>query len=160
MAKREEAETDAAVEIAVIFPTESVVKSLAKAKRSANQRSGAISGELGSAVKEAADKKHLDRKAFAIATSLDVLDDERLAITLPHLLHYIEVLGLDKRAAISPTMFEPKETGPSPTPNKRKPAGDKKSGNGAKAGAAAGDNVTSIGKVARTVAEKAGENVH
>jgi hypothetical protein len=67
-------------------------------KRAAYKEQRAISGELGAAIKEAAENEHLHKKAFAIVSGLDRLEPEPLADLLAHLDFYLEASGLRKHA--------------------------------------------------------------
>jgi hypothetical protein len=55
-------------------------------------------GSMGAAIKNAQDKKYLNRRAFALFRSLERLPDSRLGPVLRNLLHYCEVGGLNDRA--------------------------------------------------------------
>lgn len=119
----------------LIMPTTKVVQDLAKFRRNTKKRTQGIAGELGGEIAKAVENKHLDRKAHAIACQLDAMDDERLAVTLPHLMRYIDDLGLVERANKQAQMFEEGETGDD---------------------AHADGKVTRLGTAARKVAEQAG----
>ena len=67
-------------------------------------------GAIGSAIADAVERKHLDRKAFGIFRTLARMSDERLATTLAHLDHYRQIGGLDDRAAQQSQMFDREET--------------------------------------------------
>lgn len=90
----------------LLMPTPKVVQDLAKERRNSKKKTSLISGELGSSIAKAVESKHLDRKAHSIACQLDAMDDERLAITLPHLMRYIDDLGLVERASKQAEMFD------------------------------------------------------
>lgn len=127
----------APVEDVNLYPRDADLNSLIKAKRSAKQQTSEIGGTIGEKIAKAVEEKHLDRKAFNMVCTLDALEDERLAITLPHLLHYIRVRGLMERADAQPIMPLAQEGSPA-------------------LGETAG-NVTRLGTAARRVAETAGE---
>jgi hypothetical protein len=55
-------------------------------------------GSMGNAVKLAVEKKHLNKRAFAIYRTLERLPDSRLGPVLRNLLHYVEIGGLNDRA--------------------------------------------------------------
>lgn len=78
-------------------PAEAVVKLV---KRLANYKKDAqsIAGTIGEAIAKAVETQHFDKKALAMVRTLHAMSPERLAITLPHLLSYIDDLGLDKVA--------------------------------------------------------------
>jgi hypothetical protein len=78
-------------------PAEAVVKLV---KRLANYKKDAqsIAGTIGEAIAKAVETQHFDKKALAMVRQLHAMSPERLAITLPHLLSYIDDLGLDKVA--------------------------------------------------------------
>jgi hypothetical protein len=92
-------EPEAPAESTLLMPATNVVVSLAGEKRRTKKRIGEISGEHADSVKSAADKKHLDKKAFAMATSLDALSDEKLQVTYFHLLRYMDDLKIPERAS-------------------------------------------------------------
>jgi hypothetical protein len=71
-----------------------LVKRLANYKKDAQ----AIAGTMGEAIAKAVETQHFDKKALAIVRQLHAMSPERLAITLPHLLSYIDDLELDKVA--------------------------------------------------------------
>lgn len=130
------------VATALIMPTDTVIRKLAKEKRSAKARVGEINGEVVNSIAKAVEDKHVDRKALSIACQLDNLDDERLHVTYFHLLKYIEDLGIKKRAE----------------GHEKEVFGFAKEGD-AEADDQPGDDgkVTPIGSAARRVAERAGE---
>lgn len=55
-------------------------------------------GSMGNAVKLAADRKYLDKVAFSIFRRLDRMSDAKLAVTTRHLLHYMDIGGIEDRA--------------------------------------------------------------
>ena len=63
-----------------------------------------ISGSFGAQVKDAVENDNLDRVAFSIARRLDAMSDERLYVTLPALMFYIEQRGLEERAKNAPPL--------------------------------------------------------
>lgn len=158
---------DAAQEstIALVLPPTTVLKDLARLKKSTSARSSVITDEYSKAVQKAVEKKHVDRKANSIAQSLAAMDDGKLAITLPHLLHYIEALGLEERASKQAEMFgngvtegeEEAEGEEDETDTKKK---RKKRNGGRRQAAAEASNVTPIGSAARDVVEEAGKDFH
>lgn len=79
----------------------SIVKELANLRKDAQ----AVAGDMGALTKKFVEEKHGDKKALGIARSLAALSDKKLAITLPHLLRYIDDLGLEERAKRQGTMF-------------------------------------------------------
>lgn len=89
----------------MLFPSSKLIQDLAKDGGKATKRAREIIGAFGQQVSEAADKKHVDKKALGMARTLEALSDERLAITLPHLLKYIDDLGLAERASKQAEMF-------------------------------------------------------
>ncbi len=81
-------------------PAEAVVKLV---KRLANYKKDAqaISGTIGEAIAKAVETQHFDKKALGIVKGLyqmSINRPEAFAITLPHLLAYIDDLGLDQVA--------------------------------------------------------------
>lgn len=123
----------------ILMPPTKLVVSLAKNREDVKTENSERSGEFGFAINEAKQKKHLDKKAHAMACQLRALSDRQLAITLPHLLRYIDDLGLTERAQKQAELFE----------------------NEAEVHASESGNddgkVTPIGQAARKVAEQAGE---
>lgn len=95
--KQQEAEQP---QIEILIPATNDVVNLARRFKTSKKQMSEIAGSLGEMVANAVEKKHLDRKAFSIVRALDSLSDERLAITLPHLMRYIDDLDLRKRATI------------------------------------------------------------
>lgn len=89
----------------LLMPEPKVVVALAAEKRRTKKRLGEISGEHADSVKNAADKKHLDKKAFAMAASLDAMTDEKLQVTYFHLLRYMDDLKIPDRATAQEQMF-------------------------------------------------------
>jgi hypothetical protein len=66
-----------------------------------DNKKGLFSASAKEIVDNAVENKHFDKKALAMVRSLKKLadkDPEAFAITLPHLLSYIDDLGLDKLA--------------------------------------------------------------
>lgn len=55
-------------------------------------------GSMGNAVKQAADRKQLDKVAFSITRRLDRLSDGKLAVAYRHLMHYVVISGIEDRA--------------------------------------------------------------
>lgn len=55
-------------------------------------------GEMGEMIAKACETKHFDRKALSMVRGLDAMSDNKLQVTLPHLLMYIDALGLNERA--------------------------------------------------------------
>jgi hypothetical protein len=99
---------------------ESKLKTLIK---QITNHSGTIStatGEIGSLVAKAVEKDHLDKTAFGIFRKLHKMSDEKLATTLAHLDHMIEVGGLQERADSVGEMFsrKPGEADETPEPEK------------------------------------------
>lgn len=115
---------------------------LRETRRVQTARSKSAAGVYRTRVGTCVDKEHLDAQAWAIANRLADLDDETLHVRYFHLLHYIQILGVENRATAQEEMFAAGETGPSP-----KTGGD-----------AEDETSTSkrIGAAARKVAEEAG----
>ncbi len=74
------------------------LNSLLADARKAYKEQRSISGELGAAIKEAAEHDHLHKKAFATVRSLDRMEPEKLADFFAHFDYYCEATGLRKRA--------------------------------------------------------------
>jgi hypothetical protein len=55
-------------------------------------------GEMGEMIAKACETKHFDRKALSIVRGLEGMSDNKLQVTLPHLMMYIDALGLSERA--------------------------------------------------------------
>lgn len=106
-------------------------------------RARSATGVYRSKVKDAVEKSNLDAAAWADAIKYKNLDDETLHVRYFHFMHYLEVLGVTKRATAQEEMFAAGETGASP-----------------KTGADTDDAETTtskrIGAAARKVAEEAG----
>ena len=66
--------------------------------RKAYKEQRSISGELGAAIKEAAERDHLHKKAFATVRALDRMEPENLADFFAHFDYYCDASGLRKRA--------------------------------------------------------------
>lgn len=119
---------------------------LKKTRRIQTQKSRSAMGVYRNALKESQEKEHLDKRAWAIVNQLDDLSDEDLHVTYFHLMHYLDKMGVTKRATAQEEMFEGNETGPSPKANGRGKDEDD-------------DKVTRIGAAARKVAEDAGASL-
>jgi hypothetical protein len=63
-----------------------------------------IAGEMGNMVKQAVDGKNLDRKAFSIVRGLHKMSTQRLRSTLPALLLYIDMAGLQEKLDAEPEL--------------------------------------------------------
>lgn len=126
----------------LLMPGEGVIPRLAKAKEAARKQASSASGVFSDKFSKAQEKDHVDRRAANIAFGLDALDDKTLHVTYFHLLRYMDDLGIPKRATQQNELFESGETGPG---LKGDDEGDEQP-----------DNVTSIGRAARRVAESAG----
>ena len=82
----------------LVFPKASVWESLAATKRSTKAKMQSQSGIYGQAVKDAAEKDHVDRKALAIVLKLDGMEDDDLHVTMYHIIDGCKKLGILKRA--------------------------------------------------------------
>lgn len=83
-------------------PTADQVKALVKKMVSRGNEARTISQAASEVLAKAVETQHFDKKAFAIVKGLyqmSVNRPEALAITLPHLLAYIDDLGLAETAA-------------------------------------------------------------
>lgn len=80
------------------LPTASQVATLVNQCSSLKSQSRAPLEDLSTLIRNACETKHFDRRALSIARGLYDLKPDRLAITLPHLLFYIEALKLGKIA--------------------------------------------------------------
>lgn len=95
----------------LLMPPDKTIKDLTKDRSDSKKRQQSIAGTIGKAIADAVGNKHLDRKAFGIACQLEAMDDERLHITYFHLLHYLEVNGVVKRATAQSELFEKADMG-------------------------------------------------
>lgn len=126
---------DAAPESEMLFPPTNLVLKLAKKREDVKTDNSERAGELGGEINDAVEHKHLDKTAHKMACQLRALSDNKLAITLPHLMRYIDDMKLVERAKKQAEMFDDgKEPGE----------------------AAGGGKVTRLGTAARKVAEAAG----
>ncbi len=137
-------------EIKLSAPPAKSVRALVKQLKDMKLDVSAAVGDMGSVVKKAVEKDHFDRKALGIVRGLEALSDKKLAITLPHLLKYIDDLDLGTRAAKQGEMFEAaeeedseveEETTEQQTEGRRSP------------------DLKVVGDVARDVVEHAGESM-
>jgi hypothetical protein len=78
-------------------PSEQQFKALMRAVKNADADINDAQSTKSELVKKAVDKQHLDRDAFSIFQKLNRKSDKKLATTLAHLLHYVEVGGLNER---------------------------------------------------------------
>lgn len=140
----------------LLMPPTKTITDLAKLKASTKRRSSSASGEYGTAVKDAVEKRHLDRKALAIVMAMNAIEDDHdFGVTFFHVLRYMDDLDFNKRATKQKELFEPVETGPG-----LKDAKNKKNAKNSEAKSGDGDDkVVPIGAAARKVAEAAGEPV-
>lgn len=80
-------------------PAEADVVSLVRRLKSASKVAQEKAGEMGEMIAKACETKHFDRKALSIVRGLESMSDNKLQVTLPHLLMYIDALGLSQRAS-------------------------------------------------------------
>lgn len=78
--------------------SEKKLRSLLASARSAQKDIDEIAGGIGSEIKQAVEKSHLHRKAFAVIKTLDRMEPEKLADFLDNFEHYLEISGLNERA--------------------------------------------------------------
>jgi len=78
---------------------QSKLRALMKTAKLARQNMNSISGALGTEVKDAKENNHLDPWAFRIITYLDRQEPERLKDKIENLLLYLDISGLNERAA-------------------------------------------------------------
>jgi hypothetical protein len=103
----------APAEVARPSTSQSKLKSLMAAARSAQKDVTEISGSLGAEIKVAVEKHHLHRKAFRVIVALDRMEPEKLADFLDCFEHYLDISGLNARAKSAPRMnFEQDAEGP------------------------------------------------
>lgn len=86
-------------------PSEKQFTTLIRAVKGHEADKNEVLGGLGATIKNAIDKQHLDRKAFAIFRGLMRMSDKKLTTTLAHLDHYIEIGGLNARILSQPDMI-------------------------------------------------------
>lgn len=84
--------------------SERALRELLKMNRSAKADIDEISTQLSTAVREAAEKKHLHLGAWRTIKGLDRLEPEKLADWWDHFQHMWEVSGLRERAESAPRM--------------------------------------------------------
>ena len=84
-------------------------RSLVRSIKSFEKDRNEAAGNIGSKVRNAVEKHHLDKKAFSLYSMLERMSDNKLATTLAHFDHYREIGGLDERAAKQSEMFERSE---------------------------------------------------
>lgn len=75
------------------------LRSLMASNRRAKNDIAEIAGGLGSEIKTAVEKHHLHRKAFNVIKQGDRMEPEKLADFLDCLEHYLDISGLNERAA-------------------------------------------------------------
>jgi hypothetical protein len=80
------------------------LKKLVKAKASAKKQTREINGAVGGQIADAIENENLDKVAFSMACRLEAMSPEKLWTTLPALLHYINVMELEKKATSAPTL--------------------------------------------------------
>ena len=99
LAKTEKTATQDAKQI-----SKSKLNKLFDAGKRTKRETREISGAFGQTVKDAIENDNLDRVAFSIAKRLDGMSDEKLYATLPALMLYIEMRGIDERAKNAPPL--------------------------------------------------------
>jgi len=80
------------------------LRSLLSSARSARADISEIAGGMGEAIAKAVENDHLDRKAFNMVRALDKLEPDRLADVLENFEHYLDISGLNERAASAPRL--------------------------------------------------------
>lgn len=135
----------------MLLPPAKKVQDLARRCKSWKKQGAEITGQIGQAIAEAAEKIHLDKKAFSIARQLDAMSEKKLATTYYQLLHFIDVLGIEKRATAQGELGLGESEGEDEDEDEEDEEGE------AKADRPAAGNVHHIGGAARQVAERAGE---
>lgn len=80
------------------------LRSLLSSARSAQADITEIAGGMGEAIAKAVENDHLDRKAFNMVRALDKLEPDRLADVLENFEHYLDISGLNERAASAPRL--------------------------------------------------------
>jgi len=79
-------------------PGEQEVVNLVRRLKAQAKVAQETSGVMGEMVAKAVETKHFDRKALSIVRSLESMSDNKLQVTLPHLMMYIDALKLNDRA--------------------------------------------------------------
>lgn len=121
----------------LIIPGKKVLDGLIETLKRAASAIGVYRQKVGDAV----EKDHLDKWAYGVASKMAEMEDDVLHVRYFHLMHYLEEMGVVKRATAQEEMFAGGETGPSPKANGHADGDDK---------------ATRIGAAARDVVEKAG----
>ncbi len=126
MAKKAKAKASKSKAAATDTPTDdrkktsaAKLRDLRTAGRAAQNDISEIAGGLGSTIKEAVEKNHLHRKAFAVIKAGDKMEPEKLAEYLYHLDYYLEASGLRARAATAPAMIPHDDEAEEPQTNVR-----------------------------------------
>lgn len=94
--KPDSEKTVTAADVVGVTP-ERELKALLKKAKDTKRETSELSGTFGQAVANAVENKHLHRKAFNITKGLHQMADEKLAETMMHLEHYLEVSGINER---------------------------------------------------------------
>lgn len=81
----------------------STIKALLKSGRALKENLDDLTSAHSAEVREAVDKKHLNKKAFQMIKSLDRMTPEKLAATMEAFDHYYTVSGLEAREKSAPT---------------------------------------------------------
>lgn len=133
----------------LVLPKGKDLAALADTKRIQGKKAASATGVYRQRLGEMVEKGQLDKKAWAIAVGLhEIEDEETLHATYFHLLHYMDELGVTKRATAQEEMFDAGETGPGP--NAKNGKGDH---------ADDGEVPKHMGGAVREVAEKAGASL-
>jgi hypothetical protein len=125
----------------LMLPKTKTLTSLLDTKGTQLKRASNATGVYRQAVGTAKEKDHLDTWAWATASKMAEMQDDTLHVRYFHLLHYLEELGVTKRATAQEEMFSAGETGPK--------LGDEDDGD-------EHSTTKRIGRAARQVAEAAG----
>lgn len=80
-------------------PSAGDLKTLISQIKNAEKEKDEAVATVGGLISAAVEKKHFDKNALSKFRSLEKLSDRKLATTLTHLFHYIEVGGLEARAS-------------------------------------------------------------
>ena len=79
-------------------PGEQDVVNLVRRLKAQGKVAQEASGTMGEMVAKAVETKHFDRKALSMVRTLEAMSDNKLQVTLPHLMMYIDALKLSERA--------------------------------------------------------------
>lgn len=94
--KKDETETPSHRAVGNMISQNDLKNLLRRCTTDANQI-GTINGTLRERIADAVEKKHLDKKAFALLRRLDKMENEDLATFWDNFLAYMDMAGLNER---------------------------------------------------------------